>query len=196
MINNGVGLIRLVDGGLVKLDIDDYLELRKYEWMKLKKGAGDYFIVTKSGESGYFKYMHRMMGYGDGEDEKNKQLFFVNGDRSDYRRKNISFRHYVRRNTDTAGFKPRRKIYNTKKGKLPPLEGNIHGIIGNKAIIAINNERDLVCATCSLLDLDMYMYCLDHAAYEHWPGWSCLGGPHCNKMRESIEHADRLSTSR
>lgn len=187
MISNGMGLIRLKDGGLVKLDIDDYLELRKYEWMSLKKGVSDYFIVTRSGEPGYFKYMHRMMGYGDRENERNRQLFFINGDRSDYRRENIAFKHYTRRDMEDPGFKPRKKIYDTKKGRRPPLEGNIHGIIGNKSIIAINTERDLVCAACSMLDLDMYEYCLDHAAHEHWPGWSCLGGPHCDKMRDSIE---------
>ena len=194
MISNGIGFIKLKEGGFLKLDIEDYIKFKDMNWFILKKDNGNSFIVAKKPKERYCVYLHREMGIWDKKKDKNKQLIFANGDRLDYRRRNVTFKFY-RQSSREGGKRVKHRSHSTKGGKLI-LEGFIVGIIGNKSIIAIDDKRDLVCAVCSQIDLDKYMECLDYTAYDGWPGWKCLGGPHCNELRKMMKEAFDLEEKR
>ena len=187
MINNGIGYIKLREGGYLKLDVEDYLLFKDIDWRILKKESGNIFFVAKKPDGKHAMFLHRAMGVFDEERDKNKQIHFLNGDQFDYRRFNIHFRHYP---VSKGGGKKQKHHNRLKmyKGRLS-LEGFIIGIVANKAIIAVDNERDLVCAVCSNFSNDEYMACLDYAAIEQWPGWKCLGGPHCDYLRSLMDES-------
>ena len=187
MINNGIGFVKLKEGGFLKLDVEDYGRFKDIDWFILKKDNGSSFVAAKKPEGRYCMYLHRELGIWNEKKDKNKQLVFINGDRLDYRKENITFKFYKPSNRKGEKNVNHRKV-TTKEGKLN-LEGFIVGIIENKAIIAIDDKRDLVCAICSQEDLNKYMECLDYAAYDGWPGWKCLGGPHCKELRKRMEEA-------
>lgn len=178
MLSNGVGLIKLENGGILRLDAKDYLKFCKDKWQWVKRAGDSIFVVTANGTGGgKSRYLHAEMGLTN----KNvtKKLVFLNGDRFDYRRRNLVYKDYPQytRNASTK----------TVERKHFTIEGNILGVLENKAIIRIDEERDLVCAMCSLTDIDMYCSCLDVAAEEQWPGWKSLGGPVCREMRKYLD---------
>lgn len=185
MINNGIGMIKLENGGILRLDIDDYEKYKNDKWRWVRRTGDAIFVISSNGlGGGKSRYLHKEMGMAA---NGTKKLVFINGDRLDYRRKNLVQTQYPKYEPNVFAKKVGRKYYT--------IEGNILGVMKNRAIIQVDKERSLVCAMCSLIDVDMYAACLDVAADENWPGWKSLGGPGCVEVRELLNEEGIRSAS-
>jgi len=170
--------LKLKGGGYVKLDIADYDRVKDYIFYacEINTKAGPRMVI-KSDELNC-KYLHCTM-FNDA-DRRNKTLLHIDGNIFNYERRNIVLVPSNRRKKVILSDPECKDYYYCKTP-------TVVGVIENKCTITPDNDRELICATCSYLDLERYEICLDVAAKHSFPGWRILQlSDWCTEIKEGL----------
>ena len=175
--------IKLKGGGYVKLDKTDYDKVKDFVFYayEINTKAGPRMVI-KTDDTRYM-YLHCILF--NNTERKNKILLHLDNNIFNYERKNLVLVPSNRRKKIKFDDPNTKEFYYTKTP-------TVVCVIDNKCVIAPDHNRELICATCSYLNLEKYEICLDVAAKHSFPGWKILQfSDWCREVKNGITAEER-----
>lgn len=172
--------VRLKSGETILVDDRDKNFVEKYEW-ELTELNGQPRIVKCSDKR---VRLHTYLGI-----DPAKRFEFKNGNHLDYRMNNL-YSYYASKNNITETQKKERDSLKFIK-KIQVTENDCEIVSYPRG-----TDDDLLCATCSYVDLERYDKCLSAASRHSWSGWKMVSGQWCEDLQKELKHQEDLNEIR
>lgn len=173
-------IIDLMNGKYIIVDNDDAKWIRDegWRWVVRNVNNGNERIFIESILERQ-RYLHNLFFPNR---HSHSKIEFINGDPFDYRRDNLFKTSYYQRKRYSGRAR--------EESVVRSVKGAAVGILENRCVIAPTNiiYRPLLCCTCSYIDEERYMRCLNVAAHGVWVGWEVVQKDRwCEELNQKLE---------